>query len=378
MAKIKVLINGLAVKQGGQITRLENFLKILSKDTTYEIFILLNYSANFIEIIPNNVVILKFNSLLNPIIRFALENFNLNKLISRYGVNVYLTFSHSLPFTKLNIPSIVGVSTLGPFSRLAYCEETLINKFKMALQKRAIIFAARRASLVIALSNACKDILVFESIPASKIIVAPNGIDDYWRRFDIKDKNLSSLGINRKFILYVSNFHKYKNHYRLIEAYKNLPCELKNLFQLVLVGSSNDSSLHFKIRSYMQTHRLSNQILILPSQGKEVLKSLYQEASLFVFPSLVENCPNILLEAMASKCPVVTSNISPMPEFCGSAVRYFNPICSESIARVIEETLQDQELILKMKERSFEQVQELTWQSFFNIIKSQINRLSLG
>jgi glycosyltransferase involved in cell wall biosynthesis len=248
----------------------------------------------------------------------------------------------------------------------------------MALQKRAIIFAARRASLVIALSNACKDILVVESIPASKIIVAPNGIDDYWRRFDIKDKNLSTLGINRKFILYVSNFHKYKNHYRLIEAYKNLPCELKNLFQLVLVGSSTDSSLHFKIRSYMQTHRLSNQILILPSQGKEVLKSLYQEASLFVFPSLVENCPNILLEAMASKCPVVTSNISPMPEFCGSAVRYFNPICSESIAREIEETLQDQELILKMKERSFEQVQELTWQSFFNIIKSQINRLSLG
>jgi glycosyltransferase involved in cell wall biosynthesis len=126
----------------------------------------------------------------------------------------------------------------------------------------------------------------------------------------------------------------------------------------------------------MQMHELSKQILILPSQGKEVLKSLYQEASLFVFPSLVENCPNILLEAMASKCPVVTSNISPMPEFCGSAVRYFNPICSESIAREIEETLQDQELISKMKDRSIKQVQGLTWLSFSNIIKSQINRLS--
>ena len=109
---------------------------------------------------------------------------------------------------------------------------------------------------------------------------------------------------------------------------------------------------------------LTGDVILIPGENKENLKELYQKTDLFVFPSLIENSPNILLEAMMAGAPVVTSNLAPMPEFCGNAAEYFNAMDTFDIARKIESTLENSDRLTDLRRRSCKQASKFSWDDF--------------
>jgi glycosyltransferase involved in cell wall biosynthesis len=134
------------------------------------------------------------------------------------------------------------------------------------------------------------------------------------------------------YILYVSHFHFYKNHVRLIEAFK-ICLENKTFSgKLVLVGSKPDSRYYKKVRNKIRKEGLDQKVVILPAANAKDLRLMYKKAAAFVFPSLIENCPNVLLEAFAANAVICASNYPPNPEFFGEAIQYFNPLNSNNIA----------------------------------------------
>ena len=93
----------------------------------------------------------------------------------------------------------------------------------------------------------------------------------------------------------------------------------------------------------------------------ERLHALYAEADAFVFASSCENLPNILIEAMASGLPVLSSNRGPMPEVLGDAGWYFDPYSTTSIAAAIVEAMQDPASRQLRAIRSFEKAKQYSW-----------------
>jgi glycosyltransferase involved in cell wall biosynthesis len=129
-----------------------------------------------------------------------------------------------------------------------------------------------------------------------------------------------------RFLLYPANAWPHKNHARLFEAFTEVRCERPDL-RLVLTGAGHDR-------------------LTLPdateSRGHvdlDELVDLYRSASALVYPSLYEGFGIPCVEAMACNCPIAASNVASLPEVCGDAAVYFDPLDAESIADGIRTVL---------------------------------------
>jgi glycosyltransferase involved in cell wall biosynthesis len=90
----------------------------------------------------------------------------------------------------------------------------------------------------------------------------------------------------------------------------------------------------------------------------EQLASLYRRASALVFPSLYEGFGQPPLEAMASGCPVACSTAGALPEVCGNAARYFDPLSVDEMVEAVLIVLDDPD---RLVERGLERAAEFTW-----------------
>jgi glycosyltransferase involved in cell wall biosynthesis len=107
---------------------------------------------------------------------------------------------------------------------------------------------------------------------------------------------------------------------------------------------------------------VQNDVRFLGFVPIEVLRIFYDAAKIFVFPSLYEGFGLPPLEAMAHGTPVVTSNVSSLPEVVGNAAVLVHPENVFEIMRALHRVLMDQPLREKMKERSFRQVTKFSWE----------------
>lgn len=366
---MKVFLNLLSASTGGQISRASAFLDRFEEFDKNSELIIIKEKSVVIEHISSKkfltIDIPLYKGKLKIIQRIIWENFFMPSLIKKLNADVYLTFSHYLPnIIKIPVPSVVGVSNLAPFSKIAKEHESWFNKIRLMVLKKTIISSANRANCVLALSHTCKKILQQHGVKVEKIKVTPNGVDTYWSQLS-KDPNiLKNLEINKPYILYVSHFYYYKNHKRLIEAYHQLLSSNLIKHQLVLVGKPHDIGCYKKIKKLVEKLNLINEVIIIPGEHKRNLKELYQQTSLFIFPSLIENCPNILLEAMMSGAPIVTSNLDPMPEFGGDAAVYFNATDILDISKTIEVILKDEEQIKILRHEATRQAAKYSWDHF--------------
>lgn len=362
---MKLCLNLLAATAGGQLTRARAFLDRFEQYASdcellvlKEQQVLPEYASRGRREVLN--VAIGLGRLKAPR-RMVWETVVMPRMLRQRQVEVYLTFSHYLPSTfPPHVASVVGVSNLAPFSDLARTEEGLPIRVKMALLRRSIVDSARRATSVIALSNACRSMLEQSGIVAGAIETIPNGVDDFWRTTE--NRYDSVLWDN--FLLYVSHFHRYKNHARLLRAYSQLPLQLRQSHPLVMVGRPYDRCYYREIQTLTSQLGLNGQVVIEPGKDAVTIRELYHRATLFLFPSIIENCPNILLEAMASGAAVLASNQPPMPEFGGDAAAYCDPLDIQAMTRSIESLLNDPDRRKRMGERAAVLARRYSWEEF--------------
>ena len=374
-----IFLNLLASSNGGQLTRAEEFLKRLNEFEASFIILKEKNSFNKINIDKKHKIVSfdlgdgKFRILK----RFFVEIFYLPVILLKYKCHFFLTFSHFLPFFIFS-KSIVGVSNLAPFSEIAWKEENLLSKLRLFVLKKLIVSSCSRANLVLALSNTCRLILEKNNINNEKIFVAPNGVSRFWEIENGEQDKLilDNLKISKKYLLCVSHFHFYKNYKRVVCAYSNLSDKIKRNYSLILVGSLKNQPCFTEVNDLIKQLNLTKKIFIIDNLPKEKLRTLYQNCSLFIFPSLIENSPNILLEAMKSKAPILSSNFYPMPEFGGNAAEYFNGLDTNELKIKINDLINDETKIKNMKLKSRIQSSRYSWDDFVMKIKIKIKSLN--
>jgi glycosyltransferase involved in cell wall biosynthesis len=242
--------------------------------------------------------------------------------------------------------------------------EYLKHRLGYAYARASMWTAAHKADRIFTVSEQSKrDILKFFHVPPDKIVVTPNAIDE---RFSVEPNAEHVTQIRERYqlshayILYVGNIKPHKNLERLIEAFHLVRSQGRSELELLIIGDeiSKLQSLRRAVHKY-DLHRYVRFHGFVP---QETLSVLYRLASVFVFPSLYEGFGLPPLEAMACGTPVVTSNVSSLPEVVGDAAVLVDPYSPEAIAEGILKVLSSAHLRADMRQRGFARVKEYSWE----------------
>lgn len=175
------------------------------------------------------------------------------------------------------------------------------------------------------------------------------------------DALLARLGLSSRYLLSVSQFYFYKNLVELVEGFARARSELPDDVQLVLAGAQHDEAYTAAVRDAVRRLGLEERVRLVGSVPYAELPALYARALAFVFPSTVENFPNILIEGLGSGAPTFASKLGPMPEIAGDSADYFDPYDVEDIRRMLVRAANDRSLRERLRARGVERVQRYEW-----------------
>ena len=235
------------------------------------------------------------------------------------------------------------------------------------------LFFARRAlahaSRVLAVSHSSKRELarVF-NVPEQKIEVIYNALDERFRSEPLPpdaERILERLAVNYQFVLYAGNIKPQKNLARLIEAFAVAKSELRDhpeLANLKLLLIGDELTKHPDLRRAVVRTRVREDVRFLGFVPYPVLRVFYARARAFLFPSLYEGFGLPPLEAMAHGTPVLTSNVSSLPEVFSQAALLVNPENVFEIARGIRQILTEGVLREDLVRRGHELVERFSWE----------------
>jgi glycosyltransferase involved in cell wall biosynthesis len=166
--------------------------------------------------------------------------------------------------------------------------------------------------------------------------------------------------LHDEFVLYAGNVKPHKNLERLIEAFHLVRQRGLDHLKLVLIG--DEISHYAALRRAVHHHQLHKYVRFLGYMPETTLAVMYRLAGVFVFPSLYEGFGLPPLEAMASGTPVVTSNLSSLPEVTGDAAVLIDPYDPSAIADGIERVLTDETLRLDLRRRGVARAHQFSWE----------------
>lgn len=258
------------------------------------------------------------------------------------------------PNDLVHTKKITTVHDLTPLLFPEYHEQSLITNFKRNLK-----LIEKECSQIICVSQSTKnDLLKFINFDENNISVIYNGVVESFnvgaigqsRLLDKIAKTKQKFGINKKYLLSVATLEPRKNIKLLVQAFQklNLPD-----YQLVLSGKYGwgDNNLP-----------QDKNVIYTGFVDDCDLPSLYCGAEAFVYPSLYEGFGLPVLESVACGTPVITSNVSSLPEIVGDAGILINPKNLDELAQAIQKLLTSEKLRKNLSAKALAQASKFTWE----------------
>ena len=246
------------------------------------------------------------------------------------------------------------------------------------VQTGRLFFARRalnRADHIFAVSHASKrDLARFFHIPESKISVVYDAVDERFLTEPLPadaDRILERHAVNSPYVLYAGNIRPQKNLPRLIEAFAVAKAELRGnpeFEQLKLLVIGEALNRHADLRRAVVRARVREDVRFLGFVPGPVLRVFYSRALAFLFPSLYEGFGLPPLEAMAHGTPVLTSNVSSLPEVFQEAALLVNPENVFDIARGIRQILTENALRQTLRRRGYERARMYSWENAARLV----------
>lgn len=357
---MKILINAANARLGGGQTYLVNLLRHIPDRSDLELLV---YAPESLDI-PHHGAVRRMKScwpLDNPLLRTLWERFVLPGILRHERIDLLYCPGGVVATTP---PAGCKVATMFrnmmPFdaavvARLPWGTQRLRN----LLLRRVMLRSLANADLAIFISDHARSVIEGLTDIRNPITI-PHGIAPAFRT-DGRPLPRPEGIPEGEYLLYVSRFDVYKHHYEVVSAYAALPATLRRRYRLLLVGETNLPEAA-RIRRLVERLQLGDRVHFLGALPYNNLPALYRHASLNLFASSCENCPNILLEALGAGRPVLSSNVMPMPEFGGDAVGYFSPYDPDDICRAIEEVLCNEALGERMAAAAVERAGQFDWQ----------------
>lgn len=309
---------------------------------------------SFLDVEQENFKFIETKIPRNTIIRNIYQGFIFPFLIKKHEVDVL----HVPDTSPVFFTTCKTVSTIHDLAEFYVSEK--YSKIQYLMRKIIVKGQAKKSDYILTVSQYSKnDIINRFDINANKITVTYNGVD---KKILNKNSNLNELpkGIKKnRYLLYVGEIEKSKNVGIIIEAFNLLTNNIKDELSVVIAGrKGNDYS---NLIELVNKYNLNDKIKILDYVSDEELNSLYKNCNAFIFPSLFEGFGLPIIEAMASKVPVISSNSTCLPEVAGDAALLFNPNNNEELKIAIEKIILNENISNKLIEKGINRVKYFDW-----------------
>jgi glycosyltransferase involved in cell wall biosynthesis len=285
------------------------------------------------------------------------DQVSLPRELRRHGVNVLFNPKYSVPLTG-RYPSVWVCHGLDWYVM------PWASRYVDRLSHRHLVprYAAR-SSAIVAVSEITKEHLTeFLRVPADRIATVYTGVGDEFRVRLASDR-LSAVRerykLPERYVLYAGAVYPPKNFRRLVQAYARVGPDLG--VSLVIAGGTNRFLSEDELKE-PERLGLGDWVRWAGWVDSETLPAFYQMAQALLLPSLFESFGLPILEAMASGCPVVTSNCYGSKEIAADAAALVDPMSVESIADGIRTVLTRPELRQNLVERGYRRSHDFTWE----------------
>jgi len=260
---------------------------------------------------------------------------------------------------RIYIPSVVCIPDLQPAFHPEYYRKDLSDWYRKRLPA-----SCREATKIITLSEFSRSTMVERyDISPEKIHAIPLAVGDEFL-FSKDEAALeavrSKYNLPAQYAFYPANTWPHKNHTALLKALHLLRAKYSNQLPCVFTGVARGG--HEVFLEAAKELDLTRQVLLLGHVERGDMPLLYRGAGLLIFPSLFEGFGIPLLEAMASDCPVVCSNVTSIPEVVGDAALLFDPHDPEAIADAMHRVLTDTELRRTLVRAGRERCRQFSWE----------------
>lgn len=254
------------------------------------------------------------------------------------------------------------VVTIHDLSFLIFPEYHTKENYELVLSN--LIYLNSRPDMVICDSmQTKKDVIKYFHVPEEKLIVIYLGVDDSFREeidSDFRKKILEKYGLTGKYLLCVASVEPRKNFLRIINVFSEfIKQEEYKEYSLVCVGGRGWKNI--EIYSLVKQKNLEGKIKFLRSIEECELAPIYNQAEIFLYPSLYEGFGLPVLEAMACAVPVITSNVSSLPEVASDAAILVNPYSEKDIYTAVCSLLENGSLRKSLISKGLDRVREFSW-----------------
>lgn len=289
------------------------------------------------------------------------------KDLQRMGIQLYHGLSHEIPvgIERTGIPSVVTIHDL-IFER--YPEQ--FSKIDVQVYRKKFRYACSHSDRVIAISRQTKsDIIQLYGIAEEKIDICYQSCHPAFSDVvgtEEKETLRQRYGLPPEFFLYVGSIIERKNLLNICKAVQALSGKID--IPLIVIGGGREYKQ--TVQEYVQANNLEGRVIFLSEQEgvkrdaafqrPETFAAIYQMAVAMIYPSFFEGFGIPVLEALWSRLPVITSNVSCLPETGGNAAYYVSPDRPEEIAEGMRRIYEDAALRDEMQHKGWEYAQNFT------------------
>jgi glycosyltransferase involved in cell wall biosynthesis len=266
-------------------------------------------------------------------------------------------------------PPVPQVTTVHDLLPLRYPEEYPRQQYYFRHYVPAVLRASR--DVIVSSSNTRHDILRFYGVEPERVHVILPGYDaDHFR-----PDGPTSGTVRSPYVLYVGNVMPHKNLLRLVDAF----AMVANRFPLTLVLRGSGRTPHVRaLAKRIERLGLADRVDWRPYAPAGELPALYRGARMLLLPSLYEGFGLTALEAMACGAPVVTSNVSSLPEVVGDASLLIEPDDTRSIAEAMTQIMEDDRLANDVRERGLVRARLFSWEKTARAVQAVLTRAVAG
>ncbi len=289
--------------------------------------------------------------------------------LKRLNIDLYHGLSHEIPI-GIQQTGIRSVVTIHDLIHERYPEQ--YNAIDVKIYSKKFRNACANADKVIAISEQTKrDIIEFYKTPEEKITVCYQSCSPSFGKEvsnEEKQRVKEQYGLPDEYFLSVGSIIERKNLLNICKAV----FLLRNEVNIPLVVIGDGGKYKQQVKDFIKQNSLEDRIIFLSEnlsakssksfQSAVDFPAIYQSAAAMIYPSFFEGFGIPVLEALWSKVPVVTSNLSCLPEAGGAGAYYVNPVSAEEIAEGMRRIYTDKQLANTLIEKGWQHAQDFTQQ----------------
>ena len=298
--------------------------------------------------------------------------YSVPRILKKYKADIFISMDNFYSLS-LDIPGILVIHDL---AYLHYPDH--IDKLHLYYYRRFTPLFVRKATQIATVSEyTAHDILNHFEVSKDKINVVNIGLNQGIQKIEEKTQiieYLKSKKIFHKYFLHVGTFQPRKNVSALIAAFDIFRTQSHEHIQLVLTGDKGRKSE--AMYDAYEASPYKEDILILGYQRDEALSYLLSGAEALFLVSLFEGFGLPIIEAQKCGCPVVTSEVSSMPEAAGGAALLINPESVDSIAAAMERIVNDDELKKELINKGYQNITQYSWEKTAQNIWQIVQKIS--